>query len=678
MSGLPPIDDALQRDDTLQRVAIYAPTPDDAEICKQILDDVQIEVDLCFNMEEFCALIEDGVGVGLVGEGHLNDINMALLHSVLRRQPEWSDFPVLVLLGREELSSQRVERLLSLGNVTLVPCPLRVAVFVSKLRARLRDRRRQRAVRDLLIERRRAAEASAIDARRLRMALQVGHMGVWEWSRKELYWSPRFYELFGFPKSVVPDPELCFERVHDDDREQLIAHWNESLETGVDLRMEFRIHHPVLGMRWMSAVGEAVAGRSGKTLRHVGIIWDVTQRHESELALRDARQQAEAANRAKSEFLANMSHEIRTPMTAILGYIDLISEKVDDLDIQDHITTIRNNGRFLMEIINDILDLSKIEAGKFDLSVERFSPSRLLEDVRSMMNIRATENRIDLEINYDGLIPEYILTDQKRLKQILINLVGNAIKFTDRGSVTLSILYEQQNNRIEFRVEDTGIGMTKRQIDRLFRPFTQADSSVSRNFGGTGLGLAISQRLANIMGGEITVESEPGEGSCFTVSIEPGEINGVRLVPHQPIDDSPSTSQPPEVGQLDCSVLLVDDRRDIRFLASRILSKAGATITEAEDGQEAVDTVQEMIRNDRIVDLILLDMQMPRLDGYRTAEQLRRLGYRGPIIALTADAMHGDMDRCIDCGCNDYLSKPIDSAQLLQKVKRYLAMGSQA
>ncbi|WP_417739229.1 ATP-binding protein [Rosistilla oblonga] len=658
--------------DISQRVAIFAPTPQDAKICKQILDDVQIEADFCSSIDQLCDAIEAGVGVGLVGEYHLGHVQLQRLHDVLSRQPEWSDFPVLVLLGTEELSSQRVEQLLSIGNVTLVPCPLRIAVFVSKLRARLRDRRRQYAVRDLLIERRRAVEAAAVDARRLRLALQAGQMGVWEWSQKELYWSPTFYDLYGFEKTVTPDPQRCFERVHADDRDTLVSQWTRSLEQGTELRMEFRIAHPQLGQRWLSAIGEPVRSKSGRVLRHSGIIWDVTQRHESEAALLEAREQAESANRAKSEFLANMSHEIRTPMTAILGYIDLIDEKVDHEETRDHIDTVRRNGKFLLAIINDILDLSKIEAGKFDLAVEPFSPNRLIEDVRSIMNVRATENQIDLHINYDGLVPETIQTDPKRLKQILINLVGNAIKFTDRGSVTLSVSYDPSAKRVLFQVADTGIGMTTRQINRLFQPFSQADSSVSRTFGGTGLGLAISQRLASIMGGEISVESEPGEGSCFAVSIDPGDLTNTRLVPLRPFEDVPVSESSSDVSPLTCSVLLVDDRRDIRFLASRLLSNAGATITEAEDGQEAVDKMQEMLRNDRVVDLILLDMQMPRLDGYRTADQLRRLGYKGPIIALTADAMQGDMDRCIQCGCNDYLSKPIDSALLLEKVRSFV------
>ena len=252
----------------IQRVAIFAPTPHDAQICKQILERVEIDVELCFDISQLCKAIEAGVGVGMVPDVHLSEPNLQQLQDVLQRQPEWSDFPLLVLLGKEELSSQRVDRLLSLGNVTLVPCPLRIAIFVSKLRARLRDRQRQCAVRDLLLERRRAADTVAIDSRRLRLALQAGQMGVWEWSERELYWSPRFYELFGFESTVIPAPEKCFERVHEEDRDELANRWHRSLTEGVDLEMEFRIFHPQLGQRWLSAFVEPLRPKSSKPRRN--------------------------------------------------------------------------------------------------------------------------------------------------------------------------------------------------------------------------------------------------------------------------------------------------------------------------------------------------------------------------------------------------------------------------
>ncbi len=656
--------------DHIGTVAILAPTPSDAKICYEILTQNQIQACICGQFSELCGAISNGVGVGLVPEASLDDENFQMLRDVLHRQPSWSDFPLLILQNKNELSSQRVEQLLSLGSVTLVACPLRISVFISTLQARLRDRRRQIEVKNLLQEQQRAAEAAAIDSRRLHMALQAGQMGAWEWSEVEMYWSPQFYELFGFDPDTVPHPDRCFERVHEEDREELRKRWASSISDGVELAMEFRTSHPQLGERWLSAMGEPFRGWTGKTLRHSGVIWDITEYRQAEANLKKAQQQAEAASRSKSEFIANMSHEIRTPMTAILGYVDLLGDLAASDEARDFVVTIRRNGLYLLEIINDILDLSKIEANKIELYAESFSPIGLIEDVQSIMSVRAAESNIEFNIDYASEVPSLISTDPKRLKQILINLVGNAIKFTDRGKVTLSTRYDEASNRFHFEVRDTGIGMSKSQISQLFQPFTQVDASESRRFEGTGLGLAISQRLAAMMGGEISVQSEPGVGSCFIASIDCGDIEAGKMVSARQIhsellDDDRDTNL-----QLNCRVLVVDDRRDIRFLATRLLSKAGAEITEAEDGQHAVEIVQEILANHHPLDLILLDMQMPRLDGYRTAEQLRRLGYSGPIIALTADAMQGDMNRCIKCGCNDYLSKPIDQVSLLRMAKR--------
>ncbi len=432
----------------------------------------------------------------------------------------------------------------------------------------------------------------------------------------------------------------------------------------------------------------------------VGTLTDITQQYESEKKLRKQKRIAESANASKSEFVANMSHEIRTPMTAILGYAELLGELVHNDEARKHLNTIRRNGDYLLEIINDILDLSKIEAGKLDVDEERFEPHRLIEDVRSIMEVRAIEGGLKLDIEYDGEIPKIIQSDAKRLKQILINLIGNAIKLTHEGGVTIKVAYEashisrvgvshgsphpdipdadgtganaQTANLLRLSVIDTGIGMSQQHIERLFKPFSQGDASVTRSFGGTGLGLAISKRLAEMLGGEITVSSTEGVGSTFSVSISTGELRDIPMIqPSHGIEAKP-TAEPPEEVKLDASILIVDDRRDIRFLSKHILGKAGATITEAEDGVVAIETVKQAAADNRSFDLILLDMQMPNLDGYATAAALRRIGFPGPIIALTADAMQGDMNKCMEAGCNDYLSKPIDKNVMLQKVAELL------
>ncbi len=469
-------------------------------------------------------------------------------------------------------------------------------------------------------------------------------------------------------------------RVHPDDQAAAEAHFvDQVLTTERATPFEHRIVRGNGEVRWVELQTKTSFVHRGGRRRPVAVIGtllDVTERREVELSLDAARQDAEAANRSKSEFLANMSHEIRTPMTAILGYVDLVAAGDHPEDNGRYLQTIRDNGRFLLTIINDILDLSKIEAGKLEIIPEPIAPHRLVDDVRSIMDVRAREANLRLRVEYDGLIPQRIHTDPKRLKQILINLVSNAIKFSETGVktglVTLRVRFNPADSpAMSFVVMDRGIGMTPGQQQRLFKPFTQADASVSRTFGGTGLGLAISKRLAHMLGGNIEVQSEPGAGSTFTVSIDPGDVSDVTL-----IEPAMAAEATPPIDSLEHRltgrVLVVDDHRDIRFLTRRILQKAGATVTEAQDGQEAVEQVQAMLNDSHVVDLIILDMQMPRLDGYRTARQLRKMGFAGGIVALTADAMQGDMSKCLKSGCNSYLSKPIDAARLIELAAGFL------
>ncbi len=471
--------------------------------------------------------------------------------------------------------------------------------------------------------------------------------------------------------------------VHPEDRPLTMEKWHEALSSEGTFATEYRLMHKSGEYRWTEV--RAVANRlpSGRVYRWVGMNIDITERHHFQQSLEAAKSQAEAANLSKSAFLANMSHEIRTPMTAILGYIDLIADQVAEAQTSSYIRTIRRNGDFLLEIINDILDLSKIEAGKLEIGRETFSPDRLIEDVRSIMNVRATEGGIELEVEYQSPLPALVSSDAKRLKQILINLVGNAIKFTTHGSVKIQVDYvpaaateivgNAPQGMLHFDIIDTGIGMSDKLIKRLFQPFCQGDASVNREFGGTGLGLAISDRLAEMLGGKITVKSELGRGSTFSVNVAVSEVGAAAGGTQALIDSSlRQTATDRANWSIDAEILIVDDRRDIRFLSQKFLSEAGARVSEAEDGEVAIDLVQRALGSGKPYRLILLDMQMPRMDGYETAQELRRLGFSGPIIALTADAMQGDMHRCLAAGCNDYLSKPIDRQAMLQKVHHYL------
>ena len=392
-----------------------------------------------------------------------------------------------------------------------------------------------------------------------------------------------------------------------------------------------------------------------------------------------AHQAALEATRAKSAFLANMSHEIRTPMTAILGYAELLSDpEASAHDREAYVETIRLNGEHLLRLVNDILDLSRIEAGRMPLERVDCSPAQLVTEVVSSMRVRADSKKLRLELGYAGPIPERIQADPTRLRQILMNLVGNAIKFTEQGGVHVTVGLvsgaDGTGATLRFAVADTGIGITREQQERLFVPFGQADPSTTRRFGGSGLGLAISKRLANMLGGDIAVESTPGVGSTFTLSLDVGSLEGVRLV--RPVERVPRAAarRAPwgEEAPLGGRILLAEDAPDNRRLLALYLKRAGATVETAENGLVVCELALAAAAAGTPFDVILMDMQMPELDGYDATARLRQAGYRGAIIALTAHAMDGDRARCLAAGCDDYVAKPVDRQTLIEAIRRRL------
>lgn len=405
----------------------------------------------------------------------------------------------------------------------------------------------------------------------------------------------------------------------------------------------------------------------------------------SELALqaerlRAAQASADAANQAKSDFLANMSHEIRTPMTAILGYSDELLLALEGKPEAELVEIIKRNGEHLLEIINDILDISKIESGFFEIEQEACSPCQIVSEVVSLLRVRATHKGVDLGIEYLGSMPQSIVSSPTRMRQVLVNLVGNAIKFTERGRVLIRMdLVEEakQKARLRFEIVDTGVGIAPEHIERLFKPFSQADSSVARRFGGTGLGLALSERLATLMGGSIKVQSVVGVGSTFTLELPAGEIDRRQMI-HNPSEAEAANHSQKSVlesgGELRCRILLAEDGSDNRRLISFILKKHGVEVDFAENGQSALEMALAASEMETPYDVILMDMQMPLLDGYEATRQLREAGYRYPIIALTAHAMAGDREKCLAAGCDDYDTKPIDRKRLMELIGKWAKM----
>ncbi len=389
--------------------------------------------------------------------------------------------------------------------------------------------------------------------------------------------------------------------------------------------------------------------------------------------LQAARNQADQANRLKSEFLANMSHEIRTPMAAILGFVEVLAEDAATPDQVEAVSVVQHNGRYLLEILNDILDLSKIEAGEATIEKFRCQPHQIVAQLASLMRVRAAAKDLRLDVEYVGSIPELILTDPTALRQILVNLISNAIKFTAEGCVRLVIYLspDASEPQLCFEIIDTGIGISNDQLTRLFRPFSQADSSTRRKYGGTGLGLAISKNLSALLGGSLDVESQLEKGSRFTLVIPTGPLDGVRLL--QNIDEvaqreDPHVQRAGREVRVDCRVLLAEDGTSNQRLLTRFLTKAGADVTLADNGQRAVDLAIAALEQQRPFDLILMDMQMPVMDGYEATRYLRSAGYAGAIIALTAHAMSGDREKCLAAGCSGYATKPIERDFLLRLV----------
>jgi len=545
-----------------------------------------------------------------------------------------------------------------------------------------------------------AVEALRRSEERYEIAVRGSFQGLWDWDipARAVHYAPQCKTLLGFaPDDPVMELAAWTSRIHPDDREQVMAAMDDHLLRRTPFNEEFRLVVGLETVRWVRARGQAIWNEHGFPIRMAGSLTDVSDRRQLEDQLRhlveklaasnrDLQEYADAANaatRSKSEFLANMSHEIRSPLTAVLGYTDLLLEQEPTDEARSSLERIKRNGEHLLAVINDILDLSKIEAGKVELENSLCSTVEIFTQVIELMQVRSQAKSLPLSLEFQSAIPAKICTDPLRLRQILINLVGNAIKFTERGAVRLVVRATGGlQPLLSIDIIDTGIGLAPEHLERLFQPFTQADSSMARRFGGTGLGLTISQRLAGLLGGKITVTSKLGEGSVFRVQIPVGPLNSEPWIwgaPPRAAAFTPDTNNRPaqtarrqvamaESGDKPLSgrrVLLAEDGPDNQWLVSHLLGQAGATVEVVGDGQQAMDVAKSAWRSGLPFDAVLMDMQMPVLDGYEATRRLRAAGYELPIVALTAHAMAEDRRKCLDAGCDDYAAKPIQLPQLL-------------
>jgi signal transduction histidine kinase/ActR/RegA family two-component response regulator len=512
---------------------------------------------------------------------------------------------------------------------------------------------------------------SALGRRRPELPLFLG-ASVMIWSLLLSAWqNPEQVNAFGYLAPVVPLTLAAFA--------PLPPHWF------LLLGAQAAVAHPVVFSLvpspgaldpWLcAALSLALATMAGSAARGQRAVWS---------ALTSASDQALDAARLKSEFLANMSHEIRTPMTAILGFADELEREIAERGPEDparvSLRTIQRNGEHLLALINGILDLSKIEAGKFSIERSRVSVLETVSQVLQLLGAHAREKGLTLEAECDGPVPVQIQSDAVRLRQILINLIGNAIKFTPSGRVRLRLRLaaprSDAGHLLEIAVEDTGIGLDPRQQAIVFEPFTQVQSSAAREFGGTGLGLSLSRRLARLLGGDIDVTSAPGRGSCFTLRVATGSLERVPMVTGGVISAlEPIVVSVPEKSDasLRGRVLVAEDGADNQRLLRSVLTRAGLEVEIAENGEIASELALAALELGAPYDVILMDMQMPVLDGYTATQRLRAQGYAGPIIALTAHAMAGDREKCLLAGCDDYATKPIARRKLLEQIATLLA-----
>jgi PAS domain S-box-containing protein len=479
----------------------------------------------------------------------------------------------------------------------------------------------------------------------------------------------------------------------------LLDHIRQEMLSGKQFTGELQSYDKWGKPSWSSIEVQPILDESGCITNIVIIHTDITERKNVEGELREYAQALEEANRsleeytltvqnatkAKTECLAQLSHEIRTPLTAILGFAEVLRTEGDLSKAPpariEAIDTVIRNSEYLLRLINDLLDLSKIEAGKFDVERVSCSSLELIHEVEDLINIRASDKKISFGVEFDGPLPEHVSTDPIRLQQILINLLGNAVKFTETGGVRLRVRLDTEdadNPNLEFSVIDTGMGMSEDQLKRIFEPYVQADRSITQRYGGTGLGLAVSRKLACLLGGSISVESSLGRGSTFRLLLPVGSLAGVGMIqsPAEAANSLPKIRHDlydtADDKKLKGRILLAEDGPDNQRLIVHILQKAGAEIIAVDNGKAALDEALRAWRQENPFDLILMDMQMPIMDGCAAVRHLRAMGYSNPIIALTAHAMDEARRQCLAAGCDDYAAKPINRHALLSLAAQYL------
>jgi PAS domain S-box-containing protein len=538
-------------------------------------------------------------------------------------------------------------------------------------------------------ERKRMQAELELAAERLSIATEGAGIGIWDWDvvNEVVVWDDEMYRLYGVRREEQPDPyQAWVQALAPEDLERARDTLRAALRGEREIHWEAPARWPDGSVHHVQATAKTIRDAAGRAVRVVGINFDVTARKLAEeetarhldalrtaqdelvrlnRALTEGTRQAEAANRAKSDFLANMSHEIRTPLNAVVGLSHLLLEADLPARERDYLRRLQSASQSLLDLIRDILDLSKIEADRIELERAPFDLGAVVERVSSVLGVKARQKGLTLAFTMAGDVPPRLVGDAVRVGQVLLNLTSNAIKFTERGGVAVTVRAagsDADRVRVRFSVEDTGIGIPPQVLRHLFQPFSQADGSTTRRYGGTGLGLAISRRLAELMGGAVTVESTPGKGSTFhfEVALEPPDA--VAAAPRP----APPPARAPVHGR---RVLVAEDNETNRMIVRELLRSAGVEVVEAVNGREAVE---KTLAPGPGLDLVLMDVQMPEMDGLEATARIRRDRASLPIIAMTAHAMEEERRRCLEAGMNDHMAKPFEPATLWRVIDRWL------
>lgn len=529
-------------------------------------------------------------------------------------------------------------------------------------------------------KRRRAESSLRSTEERLALAIDGTQDGIFDWDIEQgkVFYSRRFFEMLGYERpSTIGTFDDFKDLVHKDDAQDLMDAVDKYLKGELsEYVQEFRMKHYSGRWIWIQSRGKAIFNAKGQPVRMVGAHQDITAIMQTREKLEVEKEQALQANRAKSDFLAHMSHEIRTPLTAISGIAEILLKRQDNLDDRQKqlVDTLNHSTASLKELINDILDFSKIESGEVELEEQNFHLDEVFEETVQMMALRSSEKGISFVFDYEVLKGTDFYGDSKRIRQILVNLVGNAIKFTDEGGVTVqaSIEGRPDSDFLRIDVTDTGIGIAPKDFDLIFERFKQADSSVSRKYGGTGLGLAISQQLARMMGGDIFLSSEINKGSTFSVllPLRMSQTSSKRQTSRKHVEKLNDQIRAALHGET--KALIVEDYEGNVVVVSFILEELGLSYDVAGTGLEAVNLWEK-----NHYDVILMDVQMPEMDGFAATQEIRRLEQqknikRTPIIGMTAHALVGDKDKCIEAGMDSYLPKPLVEADLKAELLSFL------